>query len=84
MPVTRVRVRPKVKGHKHHDWPRERSADIRQRPEWLMIELPPIVPHGEVLCDTPLLWRVPDDEVRRLGGTPKGKHYVCIHEVEID
>jgi hypothetical protein len=82
--LTRVRVRPKIEGHSHHGFPAERRPGIQEIPEWLLIELPPIVPDGDILCDSPLLWRVPEEEIRRLGGTPKGNHYVCIHEVEID
>ncbi len=81
--VTRVRVRPEGKGHKHHaneaapgDWP---------RPEWVVIYATPVVPNALTLCDTEWLWRVPDEEVLRLSGEPPlGPAYVCEHQVEID
>jgi hypothetical protein len=79
--VTRVRVRQETPEHHHHDT----LPALSQRPEWIVVALPPVRPDALTLCDTEWLWRIPDEELERLGGdSSRGHFYVCEHQVEID
>jgi hypothetical protein len=55
--------------------------------KWIAIELPPVAPQpGRWHCGAERVWRVPAEEILRLGGTidPRGNPTVCEHQVEID